>query len=132
MLPHWKKGVEPKIVCTVKSREVDWSTIQFWTLLAKGHSTEPSNFPFIRSLKIVGCATNREMLLLAILRYVLNCMYIFRLNTLVSFNKSLGYYIQGNQTQIDAFQTKFFSWLNGILKPNYFKKQCSSSSFLLT
>ena len=26
-------------ICTVKSRAIDQSTIQFWTLLAKGHST---------------------------------------------------------------------------------------------
>ena len=45
----------------VKSGTVDWSTIQLWTLLAKGHST--SNFPFIKSLKILGCATNRDVLL---------------------------------------------------------------------
>ena len=46
------------------------STIKFWTLLAKGHSTyKASNFPFINSLKILWCATNRDMLLLATLRY---------------------------------------------------------------
>ena len=49
---------------TVRSQVVDRSTIQFWTLLAKGHSIETSNFPFIISLKILECATNRDSLLL--------------------------------------------------------------------
>ena len=38
--------------CTVKSRAVDQSTIEFWNFLAKGQSTEASNFPFICRLKI--------------------------------------------------------------------------------
>ena len=49
------------------SRAVDRSTNQFWTLFAKGHSR--SNFPFISSLKILTCATNRDSLLLATLQY---------------------------------------------------------------
>ena len=56
-------------ILTVKSRAVDRSTIQFWTPWAKGHST--LNFPFINSLKIWKCATNRDSLLLATLRYVI-------------------------------------------------------------
>ena len=52
---------------TVKSRAVDLSTIQFWTFLAKGHSTQASKFPFINSLKM--CATNRDMRLLTTLQY---------------------------------------------------------------
>ena len=56
---------------TIKSRAVDWSTIQFWTLLDKGHSTQASKFPFINSLKILESATNRDRLLLAILWYIM-------------------------------------------------------------
>ena len=52
---------------TVKSRAVDRSTIQLWTLLAKGHITQASNFPFINSLKIIECATNQDSLLLTTL-----------------------------------------------------------------
>ena len=54
---------------TVKSRAVDRSTIQFWNFWAKGHSTKASNFPFINSRKILGCATNQDVLLLATLQY---------------------------------------------------------------
>ena len=48
LIPHWKLTLEmvsnyptlhKVIVCTVKSRAVDRSTIQFWNFLAKGHST---------------------------------------------------------------------------------------------
>ena len=46
---------------TVKLQSIDQSTIQFWILYSKGHST--SNFSFIYSLKIIGRATNRDMLL---------------------------------------------------------------------
>ena len=55
---------------TVKSRAVDRSTIQFWTFLAKVHSTQESNFHFINSLKILECATNGDSLLLVTLRYI--------------------------------------------------------------
>ena len=34
---------------------VDRATIQFWILLAKGHSTKASNLSFINSLKILQC-----------------------------------------------------------------------------
>ena len=47
---------------------VDRSTIQFWNFWAKGHSTQGSNFPFIKSQKILGRATNRDVLLLVTLR----------------------------------------------------------------
>ena len=45
----------PPCEYTVKSYQ---STIQFWTFLVKGHSTQRSNFSFINSLKIFECATN--------------------------------------------------------------------------
>ena len=40
--------------------------IWFLTLLAKGLSTKASDFPFINSLKILGCATNRDELLFSL------------------------------------------------------------------
>ena len=49
-------------------RVLDQATIQFWTLLAKGHKA--SNFLFIKGLKILWYATNRKVLLLATLQYV--------------------------------------------------------------
>ena len=51
-------------ICTVKSRALDRSTIQFWTLWAKDHSTYASNFTIINSLQMLGCATNQDSLLL--------------------------------------------------------------------
>ena len=57
---------------TVKLWAVERSTVQFWILLAKVHSTNASNFPFINSLKILGCATNRDVILLATLQYLLS------------------------------------------------------------
>ena len=65
-------GTTHNLLHTVKSRAVDRSTIQFWTLLAKGHSTQGSNFPFIKSQKILGRATNWDVLLLATLWYFKN------------------------------------------------------------
>ena len=53
------------VVCTL-----DWSTIQFLKLLAKGHCTQASNFSLINILKMLGCATNRYVLLLLTLRYL--------------------------------------------------------------
>ena len=50
-------------------RAVDGSTIQFWILLAKNHSTLASNFPFINSLETKKCATNQNKLLCATLWY---------------------------------------------------------------
>ena len=50
-------------ICTVKSRALDRSTIQFWTLWAKDHSTYASNFPIINILEMFGCATNQDSLL---------------------------------------------------------------------
>ena len=38
--------------------------------MSNGHSTKASKFPFINSLEILGCATNRDSLLLATLWYV--------------------------------------------------------------
>ena len=35
----WKMKIRQNWMHTVKSRSVDWSTIQFWILLVKGHST---------------------------------------------------------------------------------------------
>ena len=61
-------SVSTAVVATIMLRAVDRSIIQFWTFLAKGHST--LNFPFINSLKIFKCATNRDSLLLATLRYI--------------------------------------------------------------
>ena len=61
---------------TVKLPAVDWSSIQFWTLLAKGHNTQASNFHFINSLKILECATNRDGLLFVTLRYVQQDPYL--------------------------------------------------------
>ena len=55
---------------TVQSRAVDWSTVQFLTFLAKCHSTWGSNFPFINSLKILGCATNWDKLLFGTLQFL--------------------------------------------------------------
>ena len=55
---------------TVKLRAVDWSTIQFWKFFAKGFSAYATNFPFINILKMFGCATNWDMLLLATLRHM--------------------------------------------------------------
>ena len=37
--------------------------------LAKGHTSLASNFPFINILKMLGCANNRDNLLLATLKY---------------------------------------------------------------
>ena len=54
-------------IYTVKLQAVDRSTVQFWKLSAKSHSTKASNFPFINIMKMLGCATNRDSLLLAIL-----------------------------------------------------------------
>ena len=46
---------------TVKLQAVDWTTIQLWKLLAKGHSIQASNFPFINILKMLWCATNAQL-----------------------------------------------------------------------
>ena len=54
-------------IYTVKLQAVDRSTVQFWKLSAKSHSTKASNFPFINIMKMLGCATNRDSLMLAIL-----------------------------------------------------------------
>ena len=51
--------------------EVDWSTIQLWTILSKNNSKKASKFPFINSLKILGCSTKRDSLLLETLRNVI-------------------------------------------------------------
>ena len=52
---------------------VDRATIKFWNLLAKFQTTQASNFLFINILKIVGCATNQDVLLLATLQYLSRC-----------------------------------------------------------
>ena len=71
-----------KKLSTVKLRAVDWSTIQFWSLLAKGHSTEASNFPFINSLKTLRCATYRDSLLTEIVQEIFLCaLYIMDMCT---------------------------------------------------
>ena len=72
----WQKLVWCMLRCktctTIKSWAVDWSTIQFWTLLAKGDSIHKLQIsPFINNLKILGCATNQDVLLLATLRYII-------------------------------------------------------------
>ena len=56
---------------TIKLWAVDWSIIQFWSLLAKDQSTKASYFPLKNSLKILKCATNRDSLLLATLQYLI-------------------------------------------------------------
>ena len=61
---EWKQ-----IYNSVKLQAVFRSTIQFLTLLVKGPSTKASNFPYLNSLKILKCATNRDSLLLTTLRY---------------------------------------------------------------
>ena len=43
-----------------------------WTISAKVNNTYASNFPFLNSLKILKCATNRDSLLLATLQYNIN------------------------------------------------------------
>ena len=58
-----------EIAFIVKSRAVDWSTIQFWKVFANVHS-KVSNFPCINILKMLGSATNQDLLLLMTLRYV--------------------------------------------------------------
>ena len=45
---------------TIKFKAVDQSTIQFWTLLATGDSAKASNYPIIKSLKILKYATYRD------------------------------------------------------------------------
>ena len=52
---------------TVKLRAVDRSTINFGIFLVKGHRPQYIGIkcPFINSLKILGRATNRDVLLLA-------------------------------------------------------------------
>ena len=47
---------------TVKLQAVNRATIQFWTLLDKGHiTTLASNFPFINNMKILGFATTNQL-----------------------------------------------------------------------
>ena len=55
----------------VNLRAVDWSTIRFYTLWAKGHSTKALDFPFINSSIILGCPANLDVLLLATLQYLM-------------------------------------------------------------
>ena len=47
------------------------STIQLWSILSKNNSKKASKFPFINSLKILGCSTKRDSLLLETLRNVI-------------------------------------------------------------
>ena len=57
-------------VCSITPvlQAVDWTTTQFWILLAKGHNSKASNFPFINSLIILRFAMKRDVLLLVTLR----------------------------------------------------------------
>ena len=71
-LPVTWSGLPQNLENSEKLRAVDRSTIQFQKLPAKDHSTstKASNFPFINILKMFGCATYRDVLLLATLRYM--------------------------------------------------------------
>ena len=57
-------AINPNLISIGLTFIPDYRVPFFWTLLSKGHST---NFPFLNSLKILGCATNQDMLLLATL-----------------------------------------------------------------
>ena len=81
---------------TVKTQAVDPSTIQFWNFWAKGHSTKVSNFSSISLLKILGCATNRDSLLLTTLRYC----HLYHFSKLILIAKR----IRKIQTLMDYYQ----------------------------
>ena len=61
---------------TMKWQAVSRSTIHFWTLWAKGHSTQASNFTFINNMKVWKCAANQDSVLLVTLGYI-NLTYIY-------------------------------------------------------
>ena len=50
--------------------------------LSKGHSTEGSKIPFISNLKKLACASKRDVLELATLRYSIKFIFTLKLHNL--------------------------------------------------
>ena len=107
---------------TVKFRALYQSTVQVWKLLVKSNSTWASNLSFINFLKMVGCATIRDVLLLATLWY-----FIFTTMTPFSCIR-ITYWLYFFNNILNCFSLGIFSYLNNISISNYFKQQAAMSN----